>query len=87
MDNRAKDEGTRVLIMGAAGRDFHNFDRRTVTERREILLRAGKEVLDDSFGVPAALTGIGRDRTLLGEDREVVPAGGEYLATDVLARF
>ena len=25
MDNRAKDEGTRVLIMGAAGRDFHNF--------------------------------------------------------------
>ncbi|MDR4477977.1 MAG: cyclic 2,3-diphosphoglycerate synthase [Nitrospira sp.] len=26
MDNRAKHEGTRVLIMGAAGRDFHNFN-------------------------------------------------------------
>lgn len=26
MDNRAKKDGTRVLIMGAAGRDFHNFN-------------------------------------------------------------
>lgn len=26
MDNRAKSEGTRILIMGAAGRDFHNFN-------------------------------------------------------------
>ena len=26
MDNRAKHEGTRVLIMGAAGRHFHNFN-------------------------------------------------------------
>jgi len=26
VDNRAKHEGTRVLIMGAAGRDFHNFN-------------------------------------------------------------